>query len=34
MVNNKMSVDEKKILANIDGFLLKRDSLSESVISN
>ncbi|HOG15679.1 MAG TPA: hypothetical protein PK674_03760 [Candidatus Absconditabacterales bacterium] len=35
MSNNKMSLDEKKILANIDGFLLKRDSLSsDSAISN
>ena len=35
MSNNKMSLDEKKILANIDWFLLKRDSLSsDSAISN
>ena len=35
MSNNKMSLDHKKILANIDWFLLKRDSLSsDSAISN
>ena len=28
MSNNKMSLDEKKILANIDWFLLKRDSIN------
>lgn len=28
MGNEKMSLDEKRILANIDGFLLKKDSLS------
>ena len=35
MSNNKMSLDEKKILANIDWFLLKKDSLNlNSTTSN